>query len=66
MGHPKIDQPERAADTAVETPIEVLTAEYLPLLLQTASAISADRAACHAAPQIVRPGGGRVSAERTG
>ncbi|HEV2253238.1 MAG TPA: IclR family transcriptional regulator C-terminal domain-containing protein [Streptosporangiaceae bacterium] len=89
MGHPKIDQPERAADTAVvaaplrdgegqviaalnvtvhaaETPIEVLTGEYLPLLLQTASAISADWAACQAAPQIVRPGAGRVSAERTG
>ena len=46
--------------------IEVLTGEYLPLLLQTASAISADWAACQAVPQIVKPGGGRVSAERTG
>jgi IclR family pca regulon transcriptional regulator len=51
---------------AAETPIEVLTGEYLPLLLQTAGAISADWSACHAAPQILKPGGGRVSAERTG
>ena len=51
---------------AAETPIEVLTGEYLPLLLQAAGAISADWAACQAAPQIVRPGGGHVSAERTG
>jgi IclR family pca regulon transcriptional regulator len=51
---------------AAETPIEVLTGEYLPLLLQAAGAISADWAACQAAPQIVKPGGGRVSAERTG
>jgi IclR family pca regulon transcriptional regulator len=35
---------------AAETPIEVLTGEYLPLLLQTAGAISADWAACQAAP----------------
>jgi DNA-binding IclR family transcriptional regulator len=89
VGHPKIDQPERAADTAAgaaplrdgegqviaalnvtvhaaETPIEVLTGEYLPLLLQTAGAISADWAACEAASQLVRPGTGRVFAERTG
>jgi len=51
---------------AAETPIEVLTGEYLPLLLQAAGAISADWAACQAAPQMVRPGGGHVSAERTG
>jgi IclR family transcriptional regulator, pca regulon regulatory protein len=51
---------------AAETPIEVLTGEYLPLLLQAAGAISADWAACQAAPQIVRPGGGHMSAERTG
>lgn len=51
---------------AAETPIEVLTGEYLPMLLQTAGAISADWAACQAAPELVRPGGGRVSAERTG
>ena len=51
---------------AAETPIEVLTGEYLPLLLLTAGAISADWAACQAAPQIVKPGGGHASAERTG
>jgi hypothetical protein len=32
--------------------VEVLTGEYLPLLLHTAGAISADWAACHAAPQV--------------
>jgi IclR family transcriptional regulator, pca regulon regulatory protein len=37
---------------AAETPLAVLTGEYLPLLLQTAGAISADWAACRAAPQI--------------
>ena len=37
---------------AAETPVELLTGEYLPLLLQTAGAISADWAACHAAPQV--------------
>jgi IclR family transcriptional regulator, pca regulon regulatory protein len=47
---------------AAETPIKVLTGEYLPLLLQAAGAISADWAACQAAPQAVRPGGGPVSA----
>jgi IclR family transcriptional regulator, pca regulon regulatory protein len=51
---------------AAEMPIEVLTGEYLPLLLQTASAISADWAACQGVPQVVKPGGGRVSAERPG
>jgi len=35
---------------AAETPMDVLTGEYLPLLLQTAGAISADWAACQAAP----------------
>ena len=50
---------------AAETPLEVLTGQHLPLLLQTAGAISADWAACQAAPQIVKPGG-RVSAEQTG
>ncbi len=34
--------------------------------LQTAGAISADWAACQAAPQVVKAGDGRVSAERTG
>ena len=51
---------------AAETPVEVLTGEYLPLLLQTAGAISADWAACQAVPQVIKPGGGRMSAERTG
>ena len=37
---------------AAETPVDVLTGEYLPLLLQTAGAISADWARCQAAPQI--------------
>ncbi len=36
---------------AAETPLEVLTGEHLPLLLQTAGAISADWAACQEAPQ---------------
>ena len=40
---------------AAETPVEVLTGEYLPLLLQAAGAISADWAACQAAPQITVP-----------
>jgi IclR family pca regulon transcriptional regulator len=47
---------------AAETPIEVLTGEYLPLLLQAAGAISADWAACQASPQMVKPGGRPVSA----
>ena len=37
---------------AAETPVERLTGEYLPQLLQTASAISADWAACQATPQV--------------
>jgi IclR family transcriptional regulator, pca regulon regulatory protein len=37
---------------AAETPVEVLTGEYLPMLLQTASAISVDWTACHGAPQV--------------
>ncbi len=36
---------------AAETPVEVLTGQYLPLLLKTAGAISADWAACQSAPQ---------------
>jgi IclR family pca regulon transcriptional regulator len=51
---------------AAETSIEVLTGDYLPMLLQTAGAISADLAACQAAPQVVRPGAARASAEQTG
>ena len=46
---------------AAETPLEVLTGEYLPLLLQTAGAISADWAACQAAPQLtVVPAAGQA------
>jgi IclR family pca regulon transcriptional regulator len=37
---------------AAETPVEVLTGDYLPLLLQAAGAISADWAACQAAPRV--------------
>jgi IclR family transcriptional regulator, pca regulon regulatory protein len=40
---------------AAETPVEVLTGQYLPLLLQTAGAISADWAACQSAPQVTVP-----------
>ena len=40
---------------AAETPVEKLTGEYLPLLLQAASAISADWAACQAPPQVTVP-----------
>lgn len=41
---------------AAETPIEVLTGEYLPLLLQAAGAISADWAACQGTPQVTVAG----------
>jgi IclR family pca regulon transcriptional regulator len=37
---------------AAETPVELLTGEYLPWLLQTAGAVSADWAAWQAAPQM--------------
>jgi IclR family transcriptional regulator, pca regulon regulatory protein len=37
---------------AAETPLEVLTGEYLPLLLQTAGAVSADWAAYQNVPQV--------------
>lgn len=40
---------------AAETPLDVLTGEYLPLLLQTAGAISADWARYQAAPQLTIP-----------
>jgi IclR family transcriptional regulator, pca regulon regulatory protein len=46
---------------AAETPVDVLTGQYLPLLLQTAGAISADWAACQAAPQITVPLGQAAS-----
>jgi IclR family transcriptional regulator, pca regulon regulatory protein len=41
---------------AAETPLEVLTGQHLPLLLQTAGAISADWAACQSAPQVTTAG----------
>ncbi|HET9894133.1 MAG TPA: IclR family transcriptional regulator C-terminal domain-containing protein [Streptosporangiaceae bacterium] len=40
---------------AAETPVDVLTGDYLPLLLAAASAISADWTACQAAPAITVP-----------
>jgi IclR family transcriptional regulator, pca regulon regulatory protein len=40
---------------AAETPLDILTGEYLPLLLQAAGAISADWARQAAAPQITIP-----------
>ena len=46
---------------AAETPVSVLTGEYLPLLLQTAGAISADWAACQGTPQITVPLGQAAS-----
>jgi IclR family pca regulon transcriptional regulator len=42
---------------AAETPLEVLTGEHLPLLLQTAGAISADWAARQSVPQVTAVGG---------
>ena len=38
---------------AAETSLEKVTGDYLPLLLATAGAISADWAACHAVPQVI-------------
>ena len=40
---------------AAETPVDVLTGEYLPLLLAAAGAISADWAAYQAAPAVTVP-----------
>jgi IclR family transcriptional regulator, pca regulon regulatory protein len=40
---------------AAETPVETLTGDYLPLLLATAGAISADWARCQGAPQVTLP-----------
>jgi IclR family transcriptional regulator, pca regulon regulatory protein len=40
---------------AAETPLEVLTGEYLPLLIQAAGAISADWAVCQSVPQVTVP-----------
>ena len=45
---------------AAETPVDVLTGEYLPMLLQTAGSISADWAACQEAPQVTMPAEGRT------
>jgi IclR family pca regulon transcriptional regulator len=42
---------------AAETPLDILTGEYLPLLLQAAGAISADWASCQAAPQVTLTAG---------
>jgi IclR family pca regulon transcriptional regulator len=42
---------------AAETPVDILTGDYLPLLLQTAGAISADWASCQAAPQVTLTAG---------
>ena len=41
---------------AAETPLEVLTGQHLPLLLQTAGAISADWAAVQGVPQVTMAG----------
>jgi IclR family pca regulon transcriptional regulator len=46
---------------AAETPVEKLTGEYLPLLLQTAGAISADWAAYQGVPAIMAPLGSQLS-----
>jgi IclR family transcriptional regulator, pca regulon regulatory protein len=43
---------------AAETPLDVLVGQHLPLLIQTAGAISADWAACHAAPEVTMAVGG--------
>ena len=40
---------------AAETPLEVLTGKHLPLLLQTAGAVSADWAAYQSVPQVTVP-----------
>jgi IclR family transcriptional regulator, pca regulon regulatory protein len=40
---------------AAETPVEVLTGEYLPMLLQTAGVISAEWAALQSVPQVTVP-----------
>jgi IclR family pca regulon transcriptional regulator len=38
---------------AADTPVEILTGQYLPWLLQAAGAISADWAQCQSVPQLV-------------
>ena len=47
---------------AAETPLEILTGEYLPLLLQTAGAISADWARYQSAPQVTAAPAGALTA----
>jgi IclR family transcriptional regulator, pca regulon regulatory protein len=51
---------------AAETPLEVLTGEYLPLLLKAAGAISADWAVYQSVPQVTVAGGPAGSAAPTG
>jgi IclR family pca regulon transcriptional regulator len=47
---------------AAETPVETLTGEFLPLLLATAGAISADWARYQSAPQVTVPLTGALTA----
>ncbi len=47
---------------AAEIPLETLTGEYLPLLLQAAGAISADWARYQSAPQVTAPQPGSLTA----
>jgi IclR family transcriptional regulator, pca regulon regulatory protein len=51
---------------AAETPMDVLTDEYLPLLLQAAGAISADWAACQAVPHLDVPRSQPAAADLAG
>lgn len=51
---------------AAETRLDVLTEEYLPLLLQTAGAISADWAACQAVPHLDIPRNQPAAADLAG
>src|SRR5215813_529151 len=51
---------------AAETPLGVLTDEYLPPLLQTAGAISADWAACRAVPHLDIPRSQPAAADLAG
>ena len=51
---------------AAETPMDVLTDEYLPLLLQTAGAISADWANCQEVPHLDIPGSQSAAADLAG
>jgi IclR family pca regulon transcriptional regulator len=47
---------------AAETPVQTLTGEYLPLLLQTAGAISADWARYQSVPHVTAPQPGALTA----